>query len=331
MENSIRTYLENVKIIACQTHANLQLFPLINESESHLDYFTLDEALSQGVISVSEVDSSGSVPELMVSNKADRKILILDGEELVGAKQNRIVNTTILVANHSTCVIPVSCVEQGRWAYTTSEFSSKSRSMPSFMRAKKARKVHESVRRNGRYTADQHEIWGDISEFSSRMKVASPSMEMGAIYEEKNTEIKDYINNFQQVAGQVGGLFAINGGVVGLDSFGSNETFSKLHSKLVESYTLDAIDQKVRSTNTESSLENASAFLENIRNSSTESNDGVSLGTDIRISARELNGFALVYKNNLIHLSAFALQDENEFRQHSRMKRFSSRRRNRAR
>jgi hypothetical protein len=35
------------------------------------------------------------VPDLRVVNRAGKMVLILDGEELVGAKQNRIVNTTI--------------------------------------------------------------------------------------------------------------------------------------------------------------------------------------------------------------------------------------------
>jgi hypothetical protein len=63
-----------------------------------------------------EVSRGGSVPELKVVNKSDRMLLILDGEGLVGAKQNRIVNTTILIAGNTTTVIPVSCVEQGRWS-----------------------------------------------------------------------------------------------------------------------------------------------------------------------------------------------------------------------
>jgi len=330
MENAINAYINSLQIQECQSFLNLQCFPIVADKESNIDYLTLDEALSLGLISVTEVDSSGSVPELVVKNKSDRKILILDGEELVGAKQNRIVNTTILFAEKSSQVIPVSCVEQDRWTYTSQEFSSKSRAMPSFMRAKKARKVHESVRRSGKFTADQHEIWDDINQFSSRMDAASPSMEMGAIFDEKRDEIKDYAEKFRTVPGQVGGVFAINGNIVGLDSFGKSDTFAKLHEKLVESYVLDALDRRHRSTDKKASTDSVVALLGSIRKASIEVNNGVSLGTDVRISNRDLNGFALVYEDEPVHLSVFAQEaEQHAYREHTRMHRFSSRRRNR--
>jgi len=53
-----------------------------------------DEALSENLIEIAEKDGDGSVPELRVMNEPPKIILILDGEELVGGKQNRIVNTT---------------------------------------------------------------------------------------------------------------------------------------------------------------------------------------------------------------------------------------------
>jgi hypothetical protein len=69
-------------------------------------------------------------------------VLILDGEELVGAKQNRIVNTTILVAAGAEIVIPVSCVEQGRWTYKSDAFSSKHRVMsPSIRKVKECERL----------------------------------------------------------------------------------------------------------------------------------------------------------------------------------------------
>ena len=56
------------------------------------------------------------MPELVVENPLDERVLLYDGEELVGAKQNRILNVSVLVEAKSTLTIPVSCVEQGRWS-----------------------------------------------------------------------------------------------------------------------------------------------------------------------------------------------------------------------
>lgn len=92
----------------------MALYPLLSTHALDLEYLLLDEALADGSIEVEEVDNSGSVPELKVINNSPQMVLILDGEELVGAKQNRIINTTILIQGKSTTVIPVSCVEQGR-------------------------------------------------------------------------------------------------------------------------------------------------------------------------------------------------------------------------
>ena len=49
--------------------------------------------------------------------KEDPNILILDGEELVGTKQKRAANITMLIPAHSAVVIPISCVERRRWYY----------------------------------------------------------------------------------------------------------------------------------------------------------------------------------------------------------------------
>ena len=145
MEETIKTYLAQAKIGRKQSYKNLALFPLLSTYSLDLDYLLLDEALSEGVIEVIEVGEGGTVPELKVINKSPRMILILDGEELVGAKQNRIVNTTILIQGNGTVVIPVSCVEQGRWSYESPRFSSKERVMSPSLRAMKSEQVQFSL------------------------------------------------------------------------------------------------------------------------------------------------------------------------------------------
>jgi hypothetical protein len=102
MESIIQDYMEQAKIGRKQSSKNLAIFPLLSNDRLDLEYLLLDEALAEGMIEVAEVSEGWSVPELKVFNKSPLMILILDGEELVGAKQNRIINTTILIGGKST-------------------------------------------------------------------------------------------------------------------------------------------------------------------------------------------------------------------------------------
>lgn len=54
------------------------------------DYLMLEEALQVNLLTVTEVHEGGVVNNLRVTNRAQQAVLIVDGEELVGAKQNRI-------------------------------------------------------------------------------------------------------------------------------------------------------------------------------------------------------------------------------------------------
>ena len=95
---------------------NMAVAPLVRNAEAAEgpEYLILREAFEAGFLQVSEVSESGSVPELVVRNTGKLPILILDGEELAGAKQNRVVNTSILVPPEAKIVVPVSCTESGR-------------------------------------------------------------------------------------------------------------------------------------------------------------------------------------------------------------------------
>jgi hypothetical protein len=79
------------------TYCNLAVFPLFADEARKPDYLTLDEGLEQGACRVTEISEGGSVPELRFENPSDHRILLLDGEELIGARQNRVLNITILV------------------------------------------------------------------------------------------------------------------------------------------------------------------------------------------------------------------------------------------
>jgi len=115
---------------------------------------------------------------------------------------------------------------------------------------------------------------------------------------------------------------------VGLDSFGKPETFAKVFKKLVESYALDAIDWSETEGASKTLRSKVTKFLAVAKAASVENRPSVGLGTDFRLESRNLNGFALVHEDQVLHLSVFARgNDHREEPSRSRMQRFSSRRR----
>ena len=110
MEAGNRMLAETLKKIAVghpRTFAGLSVYPLTGSpgvSQGEPGYTVLDDALRDGTARVTEVSESGSVPELAFHNDGDRPVLVIDGEELVGAKQNRIVRLTILAPANSKIV-----------------------------------------------------------------------------------------------------------------------------------------------------------------------------------------------------------------------------------
>ena len=81
-------------------HQALAVFPLFSAPDGAVDYLLADEAIQAGSVTVQEVNEGGSVPNLLVTNQGDSRVLFLEGEELRGAKQNRVLNTSVLIAAH---------------------------------------------------------------------------------------------------------------------------------------------------------------------------------------------------------------------------------------
>src|ERR1039457_5711377 len=123
MENAVKSRLQSVQFGEVQTFKNIAILPLIAPADSTFQYRTLGEALATSDIAITEVSAGGSVPELMVVNRGSKCVLLIDGEELAGAKQNRVLNTSILIKEVSETKIPVSCTEHGRWPYASMAFS----------------------------------------------------------------------------------------------------------------------------------------------------------------------------------------------------------------
>jgi hypothetical protein len=271
-------------------------------------YRTLDEALASGTARVTEVSEGGSVPELKFVNDGDLPVLVLDGEELIGAKQNRTVNVSVLVPAHTTLGLPVTCVEAGRWHHTSAAFATAPRSHFATGRARKAAQVTESLRRGGGHGADQGDVWRVIDAKAQRMAAASPTHAMAAMYEQHSDGIEAFVEAMNRPSpDQVGALFLLNGRVVGFDAFDHPKTLAALLPKLIRSNALDALDAPGVSPVTPpvSPAEAGMAFLRSVAESAAERFPALGMGEEFRLSAAGMHGSALVAEGQTVHLCAF--------------------------
>ena len=158
-------------------HRRMAMFPLLNRKSDagSPTYVTLDEALKSATARVGEVSNGGSVPELLFRNLGERPVLLVEGEELIGAKQNRTLNVSILAPPGRETRIPVTCVEAGRWGYGDGvEFQRSDRAH--YARGRRTKR--EAVNRNmshdpGSRAADQGAVWEDIDAKMAAMSARS--------------------------------------------------------------------------------------------------------------------------------------------------------------
>lgn len=305
----INDSLSQVKLGEPQVYQNLSMFPLIARETVEPNYRILDDELAQGCARVTEVSASGSVPELLFVNVCECPVLLLDGEELIGAKQNRILNLTVLAPANQDIVIPVSCVEQGRWHAESAEFSSAERTHYAAGRARQAANMTASLCEDGFRDGGQVDIWDDISEKAARMEGFSDTGASAAMYETHRARLEEYLKAFTAAENQSGALFAINGAVVGLDLFDSPKTLSDLLSKLVQSYALDAIDAGVKGA--QFAPADAARLIEETAQARTERFKAIGEGEDLRVQGENLAGGALIVDERIVHLCVFRLQNRD--------------------
>jgi hypothetical protein len=284
------------------TFRNLTQVPLLIEFGREADYIVLDEGIARGWVEIRESTEAGRVPELNVINRGNVAVLLLDGEELLGAKQNRVLNLTILVPPERTVEIPVSCVEAGRWHLTSTAFVAASRAQFADGRAAKMRQVTDSLVATGGRRSVQAEVWRSIADKSARLETTSETAAMSAMYEKLDRPLDAFVAAFPPMQGQVGAVFLREGRFAGLELFDAPGTWRKLAPKLVRSYALDAIDDQSMPAPAFSA--EIPDFIGAVLSSNASVFPAIGEGEDVRLTGTT-TGAALVARGRAIHVSAF--------------------------
>jgi hypothetical protein len=281
-------------------HESLTVFPLFTEPQGQVDYQLSDEALQAGTVTVQEISEGGSVPDLLVENTGDVRVLFLEGEELVGAKQNRILNTSVLLPARSKIKIPVSCVERGRWAYKSRQFGSGGRHSPSKLRHTLKSSVSASLLGGTGHRSDQGKVWKEVDEQQARMGVSSSTAAMADTFVANQEKINLYADQFQYPEGAVGVAVALGDKIVAVDLFDKAVTCQKVWRRLLSGFILDAVGPIAEKGQvTQAAVEGT---LTALRQSSWEQVQPVGEGEEYRGKSDEgTQASALAFGESLVH------------------------------
>lgn len=291
---------------------NLAAVPLSGNPAAALDYRLIDEALAAKDAVVEETSESGTVPELRLTNFSDRVILVVDGTELVGAKQNRIVNSSFLIPPKSITRIPVSCVEQGRWGYKGRTFGESAYFAAHSIRKETIRNQKEAILRGRGFASDQGKVWSRVEELSNRMRASSPTGALNDVFEQRKASFDVFRSGIRLEGCESGVAFFINGMFNGIELFDRPGTLSKMFPKLLSGVAIEAMDADAarlsprRSRTPEEMAGYVKRIFGELGRSLFERFDPVGIGEDWRYDGRRSFGKALCHGTDLVHLSVFA-------------------------
>jgi hypothetical protein len=223
-------------------HESLTVFPLFGEPQAGAEYLLSGEALAGGAVTVEEVNESGSVPNLLVDNRSDALVLFLEGEELRGAKQNRVLNTSVLAAAKARTTIPVSCVEQGRWHYRSRHFGAGGSHASYKLRHVLKKSVTRSAAEGHGHGSDQGEVWKEVGRQMASLGSHSFTGAMADTYESHQGRLAEFRDHLKYVEGATGLAVAVGGKVVSADLFDRSATCRKVWDRLLSGLVMDALE-----------------------------------------------------------------------------------------
>ena len=233
---------EHAALLPAVTVDSLTLTPVVATDAGmpkvDLDVMTLDEAFELKQISIKE-KAEESVNNLTLTNKAQRPLFLLAGEVILGGKQDRIIGQNTIITASTTQVVPVFCVEHGRWDQTSNEFTS-GRAL-----------AHGRLRARASF-ADQGAVWREVAAKNELRKTENTTGTYRQVAQQQSNgtlatsedKIKTALAHVlpSDRARMIGYVVSLNSKIATVDMFDSPKLFRKLEDKLVRSYLTDAVD-----------------------------------------------------------------------------------------
>ena len=225
----------SLDLLESQKYKNMEVIPVRINCNGNRDYLTLKRGIKAGFVEITECEVS-TVGTVLAKNNSNVPLILIDGDEILGAKQNRIMNRSLIIPPRTSMKVSVSCTEQGRWHYErangisfdgTDEFihfdCSEEAADFSTRRAKSADLFENR--------SCQSTVWNSINDLERRTSFRSGTSALHDNFLNHRPRLNEYLNNFRLEYGQSGAIFIINGQIKGLELFANPSIYHDYHEK----------------------------------------------------------------------------------------------------
>ena len=284
-----------------QAAGALAVFPVLGDDAPTV-YRSLSRGLKLGAF-VREIHDRGSVGDVRIANAADEAILIYEGEEIEGARQNRSFDAHALAPAGVELTLSVSCVERGRWDEhrRAANFAAARHAPDPDLRRTKRTRANEASRMGQSPRANQHEVWDAVSTRLAAHHVASRSDALSDVFRAKGTEIEGLRKEIRHLPRQLGAIVEVSGRPVALDLTSRADVFADLLPRLASGYALQALHAEKVAPKKRA----AYGFLTAALDAERRWLPTPGMGDGFAVSQPGLEGSGLTVGRELIALSAF--------------------------
>ena len=321
----------SLELLESQKYRNMEVIPVKVNNNGNNDYLTLKRGIRAGFVEVTECEVS-TVGAVLARNNADIPLVLIDGDEIVGAKQNRIMNRSLIIPPKTTMHVSVSCTEQGRWHYgrTRRDFVEGIDYVNRFENLDVSREHFEDFddgeeRENfecSDFAADfstrsaksdvlfenrdcQSTVWKSISDLEDKTSFKSRTSALNDNYEKHRHMQDEYLRHFKLEFAQSGAIFIINGQIKGFELFYNPIIYQDYHEKIFRSYIMEAITNTYSAHSSDVSYYVIEAFLREISSSDFRCSENRGIGKHMNFANKYGTGSILMDGGNLVHINYF--------------------------
>ena len=304
MDKILTQALHSMDISEPVSHGLLHIFPLRGGTPEEGNLLLLEDGLRAGTLRVEELHGAGCAPGLRVVNEGDLRVLILEGDELIGAGQNRVANSSVLINAGSELTLPVSCVERGRWSYRSRAFSTATGSPHLTLRRLTTRSVHYSLRSGRDHRSDQRTVWRELDHVARRYRTALPARALRA--SRSHPERPDAFEKLARELpeGTSGVVVAIGERLALLEVLAGPCTFARVFRQLLSGYAFESVGLDRPYGTPE--VQEVRSFIQAAAETAHREQQAVGAGRDVRFEGDGIAGYALIGQSGVLHAAAFA-------------------------